>query len=68
MTKKKVQNERLIDKKELAKIVPYSGSQIARLEESGDFPKRIHLGPGRIGWSLSEIMDWIEMRKNARSA
>ena len=49
-------------------LVPYSDMQISRLEAAGKFPKRIRLGPGRVGWLFSEIQDWIAARKAERDA
>lgn len=66
---KEFQNaDRIIDKKELKHFIPYSDVHIQRLEKSGDFPKRIKLGPNRVGWSLQEICEWIEQRKVARDS
>ena len=44
----------------------YSPMHIRRMEAEDRFPKRIHLGPNRVGWSLKEIQDWIEARKAER--
>ena len=55
--------DRLIDKKELKKYVPYSSSHIARLEKSGAFPRRIHIGPCRVAWSQIEVSNWINSKK-----
>jgi prophage regulatory protein len=46
--------------------VPYSDMHIWRLEKSGRFPKRIRLGPNRVGWSAREVAAWIEARKAER--
>jgi len=58
--------DRLIDKKELSKLVPYSVSHIRRLEKAGLFPRRIQLGPGRVAWVLSEVLEWIECKRQGR--
>ena len=58
--------DRIIDAKERRKMVPYSEMHIYRLERAGQFPKRIKLGPNRVGWSLHELQDWINQRKAAR--
>ena len=61
--------ERLVSAKELRQLVPYSRVHILRLEKMGEFPRRIRLGPsptGRVGWRLSEIMQWIEERAAER--
>lgn len=59
-------NERIIDKNELRGRVPYSPSQIRRLEAEGKFPRRIQLGLSRVGWKLSEVLAWIEERSAKR--
>lgn len=46
--------------------VTYGQQQLARLEASDKFPKRIRLGPNRIGWSFREIMDWMQSKVDAR--
>ena len=61
-----IYTKRLIDKKELLRIIPYSASQIYRLEKAGLFPKRIQLGPGRVAWLLSEVLEWIEAKRQGR--
>jgi prophage regulatory protein len=61
-----VEIDRIISGREVHEMVSYSLMQIWRLERDGRFPKRIRLGPGRIGWSLREIQDWIAARKAER--
>jgi prophage regulatory protein len=58
--------DRIITAPERRRIVPYSEMQIWRLEREGKFPRRIRLGANRVGWSLNEIMDWINVCKGAR--
>jgi prophage regulatory protein len=58
--------DRLIDKKELKKLIPYSHSTITRKEKAGSFPKRVILGPCRVAWPLSEVLQWIENKKAER--
>ncbi len=59
----KTELPRIVDAKELALIVPYSQSYLRILERDGKFPKRIALGPRRVGWRLSEIERWIADRE-----
>lgn len=63
---------RVIDKKTLLQMVPYSPQHILRLEKDGKFPLRIPIGPNKNGWFLSEIIAWIEekaaKRKNKYTA
>jgi prophage regulatory protein len=55
--------DRFISKKELKDLVLYSPSHIARLEKKGVFPRRVQLGPCRVGWSQNAVAEWIEARK-----
>jgi prophage regulatory protein len=59
--------DRIISSKERRILVPYSDMHVWRLEQAGQFPKRIKLGPNRVGWSLQEVLDWIEARKAERN-
>lgn len=59
-------HDRIILAPERRRLVPYSDIQIWRLEQQGRFPKRIKLGPNRVGWSEQEVLDWIEARMNER--
>ena len=58
--------DRIIDRNELKKLIPFSVTHILRLEAQGQFPARIRLGASRVGWSLLEIQEWIAERKDAR--
>ena len=60
--------DRIILAPERRQLVPYSDMHIWRKEKAGTFPKRIKLGPNRVGWSLQEVLDWIEARKAERQA
>ena len=56
---------RIVDKKALLQLIPYSLAQIWRLEKAGRFPQRIQLGPNRVGWRLSDLQEWIRSRPAA---
>jgi prophage regulatory protein len=53
---------RIITKKELRLIVPYSPQHILRLEKRGKFPNRVQLGARRVGWYLHEVHGWLQQR------
>ena len=55
---------KLVSKKELKSVygVPYSFAHIARLEVTGQFPKRVRLGACRVAWIAEEVDEWIEER------
>lgn len=56
--------QKLVTKKELRSLfgVPYSFAHIARLEASGQFPKRVRLGACRVAWLAEEVQIWIDER------
>ena len=59
---------RILSKKDLRALVLYSPAHIDRLEKAGRFPRRVQLGPCRVGWVESEVLQWLEERINTRSA
>lgn len=59
---------RVITKKQLLKIVPYTAQHILRLEGAGKFPKRLQLGANRVGWLQTEIEAWLKARIAERDA
>jgi prophage regulatory protein len=57
---------RLLSKRQVREIVLYSPQHIARLEKVGKFPKRVRLGPCRVGWVESEVHEWLKERIRKR--
>ena len=57
---------RILSKKALKELVLYSPQHIARLEKAGLFPKRVQLGPNRVGWLETEVLDWLDQRLSNR--
>lgn len=57
--------KRLINRKELLKMVPLSDRTIYNLEQRGDFPRRIALTSRNVAWELEEVEQWIEERKSS---
>ena len=53
---------KLIRKRVLQQRVPYSDTQIWRLEKKGEFPERVQLGPGAVAWFEDEVDAWIAER------
>jgi prophage regulatory protein len=53
---------RILTKKEVCALVPYTPQHIHRLEKAGRFPRRLQLGPNRVGWRLVDIEKWINDR------
>lgn len=54
--------DRFIAKRELLKIVPYSGNYFWDLERKGKFPKRIQLCTRRSGWLEREVVEWLAQK------
>jgi prophage regulatory protein len=52
----------LLSKKQVREMVLYSPQHIARLEQQGKFPRRVLLGPGRVGWVREEVEAWVRAR------
>ncbi len=62
--------DRIINLKEVQELSGgYSRSSIWRLEQAGQFPKRIKLTPNgrKVGWKLSAITEWINTRGGANN-
>jgi prophage regulatory protein len=57
---------RILSKRQLKELVLYSPQHIARLEAAGQFPKRVQLGPNRVGWVQDEVLDWLQERIDRR--
>ena len=53
---------KIITRRQLVEVVPYSLTHIARLEGGGHFPRRVKLGPCRVGWVESEVLNWLNKR------
>ena len=57
---------RILSKPQLKELVLYSPQHVARLEKAGLFPKRVQLGPNRVGWVEDEVLDWLRTRMEGR--
>ncbi len=57
---------RILLKNEVAERTGYSAAHLWRLENAGEFPRRVQLGPNRVGWLEHEIDAWIKKRADAR--
>lgn len=42
-----------------------SRSTLARWRKSGHFPAPLRLGPGRVGWPETEVLEWIDNLERA---
>lgn len=55
-----------LDARAVRNCVGYGSLQLGRLEDAGKFPKRIHLGPCRVGWSFRDVLDWMQSKVDER--
>lgn len=55
--------QQTIRKCELRKLVPLADTTIYQMEQRGEFPRRFNLSPRCVVWSLIEVEDWIERRR-----
>lgn len=55
-----------LDARAVRHRVSFTIQHIGRLERAGRFPKRIHLGPARVGWSLRDVLAWMQSKVDAR--
>jgi predicted DNA-binding transcriptional regulator AlpA len=53
---------RVIRKPEKRDLTGLSESTTERLEKKDDFPARIHLTGGHVGWWHDEVLAWLEAR------
>lgn len=55
--------ERILKAREIHTMTGLSRTTIWRLENKGEFPRRVSLGGNRVGWRLSEIKNWMDTRE-----
>ena len=58
--------KRIVSKHQIKELVLYSSQHVAPLEKAGKFPKRVQIGPNRVGWVLEEVLDWLQERLDRR--
>lgn len=59
--------EVVLSKKRLRELIPFSETHLRRMEKAGTFPKRIRLGPGRVGYIASEVEAWLDEKRAERN-
>lgn len=61
-------SQQTIRRPELRRIVPLADTTIYEMEQRGEFPRRFHLTPRCVVWSLAEVETWIRERRAASLA
>ena len=59
---------RVITRRELRLLVPYTPQHILRLEKKKKFPERIKVGERRVGWWLHEVLAWLDKKSGKEPA
>lgn len=59
---------RLLSLEQVRHLIPYSASQIYRLEQQDRFPRRLRIGPNRVAWLENEVNNWLQQRIDDRGA
>jgi len=54
--------ERILRAVEVQQMTGLSRTTLWRLEQKGDFPQRLPLSLGRVGWLKSDILNWVSNR------
>lgn len=52
----------VLDIKGVVELTTYSQSVIYDLVKRGEFPKQKRIGPNRVVWLRSEVVDWLESK------
>ncbi len=52
----------ILDEPKVEELTSLSRTTRWRMERRGEFPKRVRLSPGRVGWHQADIEAWISSR------
>ena len=61
-------NHSFLSKREVLRVTSLSSATLWRMEKRGDFPKKVHISPGRVGWSREMVDIWISEKMEAANA
>lgn len=54
--------DRIVRIKEVLVLTGLSRTTLWRLEKKGQFPARLPLSPGSVGWRMHEVEEWVNNR------
>lgn len=52
----------ILGERQVCQMTNLSRTTRWRMERQGEFPKRVRLSPGRVGWREQEVVAWIDSR------
>jgi len=61
-------SDRIVREPERRVITGLCRTTAYMLERRGEFPRRVVLTGGRVGWRESELLAWVKSRRPARRA
>jgi prophage regulatory protein len=53
----------VLRRRQLLQFIGLSNTTQWRMEKNGEFPSRIKLGRGAVGWRLDEVEEWLNGRE-----
>ena len=59
----KTNTDHIIRAKEVQSMTGLSRTTLWRMENKGEFPRRVSLGVGSVGWRHSEVQQWLANRQ-----
>lgn len=57
---------RLISLNDVCEMTPLSRTAINRIRAKGEFPEEVAIGERRVAFVRSEVLDWMQVRIDAR--
>ncbi len=61
----KLEEERLLNERQVAELVGVSRSTLRRMVLANEFPRPIRIGKRAIRWRKSEVLEWMDSRPRA---
>lgn len=55
--------DRVVRRMQLLELIGVSSTTQWRMERAGEFPARVKIGKGLVGWHLTEVEKWLENRE-----
>ncbi len=53
---------RILTMRQVCALTHYTPQHIYRLERAGAWPRRVRIGPNRVGWRLADVERWFAER------